>query len=73
MFPLHCSSSLVTPRKELNSSGDLIFVTIAEGTPLDPLALGATRDYACGLIGLYVHSLKADAWGPGCNKPASRC
>lgn len=57
MFPLRCSSSPVTAGKELiYSPGALIFVTTAKGTPLDHLALGATRDSACGLIGLYICS-----------------
>lgn len=61
-FPLPYSRSLVFLGKELvYSSGAPIFVTVAQGTPLDHLALAYSGTYVCSPQDCtYLHTLKAD-------------
>ena len=61
------SRSLVFLGKELvHSSGAPNFVTVAQGTPLDHLALADSGTYICSPQDCtYLHTLKADVWGSG--------
>lgn len=74
--PSTLSPSASLSEKELiRSSGALIFAAVAQGTPPDHLALGASRAYACSSTGLYIFacfkSCCLKVWL--LNLPESRC
>lgn len=51
---LSCFSSLESPRKELHSSGALIFVAVAQGITPDHLTLVASGAHSCSSTGLCI-------------------